>query len=145
MGIAASGVVYVLDVVHRQLASNKVRALLLETAAADKKLYGDVRIHVPQDPGQAGKDQAEQIRTLLAGFNLTVQPVTGKKAVRARGWADKVNSSNAKLVEAEWNYSFRQEHRKFKEDETHAFDDQVDAASDAYSEIAGKRRGLEIW
>lgn len=94
-------------------------------------------IHIPQDPGQAGKDQADQIRRLLADFqSVRVEPATGSKAVRARGWAEKVNLGNAKLLRGPWNADFIAEHRRFREDDSHEFDDQVDAAADAFNELS---------
>ena len=160
MGITSDGLVYILDVQRYQFESAKVRALLLRTAERDTlgKVYGAdevdhrgnvttagvdrftfggrTKIHLPQDPAQAGKDQAEQLKLHLSKFDVTVQPVSGAKAVRARGYADQVNSGNVILVEGEWNHPFTEEHRKYREDEEHEYDDQADAASDAYNEIA---------
>jgi len=163
MGITSDGLVYILDVQRYQFESAKVRALLLRTAERDTlgKVYGAdevdhrgnvttagverfafvgrTKIHLPQDPAQAGKDQAEQLKLHLSKFDVTVQPVSGAKAVRARGYADQVNSGNVILVEGEWNHPFTEEHRKYREDEEHEYDDQADAASDAYNEIAGTK------
>jgi predicted phage terminase large subunit-like protein len=133
------GLEYVVDVSRQQLSSERVRSLILKTAAEDKERYGHVVIHLAQDPGQAGKDQAEQLRKLLSGFTVKSEPVTGRKGVRARPWADQVNSGNAVLIDADWNRAFIEEHRKFREDEEHEFDDQVDASSDSHTELSPRR------
>lgn len=159
LGITPQDVVYVLDVQRYQFESNAVRALIKRTAerdaagiiyAADEvdsrgkviafgaeafRFSGRVRIHLPQDPAQAGKDQAEQLKSMLSGFDVTVQPVSGSKAVRARGLADATNGGNVILVEGEWTHAFKEEYRKFREDEEHEFDDQVDGGADAYNDV----------
>lgn len=159
MGMANTGLVYILDVKRHQFESGRVRELLKVTCARDAdceiwgadevdhrgnvirrgverfKFAGRVRTHLPQDPGQAGKDQAEQLRALLSKFDITIQPVTGSKATRARGFADAVNSGNVILVKGEWNHPFTEECRKFREDEQHEYDDQVDAAADAFNDL----------
>jgi phage terminase large subunit-like protein len=40
------------------------------------------------------------------------------------------------MVRANWNAAFKTELRRFKEDDSHDFDDQVDAGSDAYNVLA---------
>jgi predicted phage terminase large subunit-like protein len=142
MAMAPNGVCYVVDVIRVQYESKKVRQLIYNTACADKELYGEVRIHLPQDPGQAGKDQAQQLSDMLSGFSVKTEPVTGKKSVRARGHAERVNGGNTVLIEADWNRAYTEEHRLFREDEEHERDDQVDASADAHDELAGtKARG----
>src|SRR5262249_49562301 len=67
IGVDSSGVYYVEDVKRSQWSADGVRAELRSTAVEDGQ---SVRIHWPQDPGQAGKDQAEQLAPHLAGFNV---------------------------------------------------------------------------
>jgi predicted phage terminase large subunit-like protein len=140
MGRLKNDRIIVLDVIRAQLASDNVRRIVRAAAENDRENFGKVRIHLPQDPGQAGKDQAVQFALLLKGFDLRIEPVSGKKSVRARGWADCVNSGNALLLNSDWIRDFKEEHRKFREDEEHMFDDQVDAAADAYNEIGPRSR-----
>jgi len=139
MGVTANGVVYVLHVTRDQLSSEQVRKAIVKEARRARDLFPRYSIRLPQDPGQAGKDQAGQLRKLLDGFeNVRVEPSTGAKAVRARGWADRVNLGNAKLLQGPWNAAFIQEHRDFREDGGHAHDDQIDAASDAFNELTSQ-------
>lgn len=160
MGLSAAGVAYVLDVQRYQFESNAVRSLLVRTATRDDfegQIYeldevdlrgrvmragsprfafsGGAVIRIPDDPGQAGTFQVEQLKTALSKHRVVAVTPSGKKAVRARGWADLVNGGNAILVEGDWNHAFIEEHRKFREDEEHEFDDQVDAAADAFNEL----------
>lgn len=136
-GMCALGIIYVLQVTRGQYASDKVRRLIRRNAELVHNRFPRYSIHIPQDPGQAGKDQADQLRRLLAEFqSVRIETTTGSKAVRARGWAEKVNLGNVRLLRGPWNRDFVEEHRKFREDETHDHDDQVDAASDAFNELA---------
>ncbi|MFI5387726.1 MAG: hypothetical protein ACHQ50_16585, partial [Fimbriimonadales bacterium] len=119
MGLAANGVAYVLQVIRGQFASDKVRRMIVRNAQLVHDRFPRYAIRLPQDPGQAGKDQAGQLRRLLAAFNsVRVEAITGSKAVRARGWADRVNVGNVKLLRGDWNTDFIEEHRKFREDGT---------------------------
>lgn len=142
MGTAKNKVKYIPDVIRDQMSSERVERTILVTADADKKAYGKVTIVLPQDPGQAGKSQAIRLRTLLqkAGHHVVIVPVTGKKAVRARGLAADINSGNVKLIKGAWNSEFITEAKDFREDEKHLFDDQIDAGADAHNELEGKRK-----
>lgn len=146
IGRAKNGSYWVLDLEHAQLSSNNVRSLVRGTAYKDRNTHGVVTIHIPQDPGQAGKDQAQQYRELLSEFSaeLVIETVSGKKAVRATGWADAVNSGNVYLLKADWNHKFIQEHRKFREDEEHEYDDIIDACSDAQAQIAEPSKAVKF-
>lgn len=130
---------YVVDVQRDQLSSDNVRKLMLATARADVEKYGPVTYKIPNDPGQAGNYQSDQLAAMLReipGITVKVESPSGRKSVRARGWADQVNNGNAVLIEGDWNWHYKEEHRKFREDEQHEHDDQIDAASDAHNELA---------
>lgn len=130
IGVDAAGVYYVCGVARGQWAADQVRAELRNTAVMDGQ---SVSIHLPQDPGQAGKDQAEQMVRLLAGFSVKAEPVTGAKEVRAFNFAAQWNAGNVKLLKAPWNKAFIEEHRQFPRGK---LKDQVDSASDAFNELA---------
>lgn len=130
VGRAPDGVFYVLDVVRGQWDSAKRNARMTETAQQDGP---GVRVRLPQDPGQAGKDQAQALVRMLAGFPVAAKPVSGDKATRADPFAAQVNAGNVRLVRGAWNAAFVEELRAFPAGK---HDDQVDAASDAFNEIA---------
>ena len=140
MGAAANGVAYVLNVWRGQWGSERVESTIESLAASLRVEYPGLVVRLPQDPGQAGKAQAARLRRVLGALQVS-RPVTGRKAVRARGWAAKCNSGNARLVAGAWNDDFRREHREFREDERHSFDDQVDAATDAFEQVFGRSAG----
>ncbi len=99
------------------------------------------RIRLPQDPGQAGKDQAKRLIKMLAGFNVRSEPVTGSKEVRAGGLAAQINAGNVRLLAGDWNTDFIEELRTFPLGKN---DDQVDAAADAFNELTLKASGTIV-
>jgi len=89
--------------------------------------YPGARFVIPQDPAQAGKDQAGRRTNLLHGKAVVkAYPVTGDKAKRAGGISAMAEQGNVRLVRAPWNKAFLDELESFP-DSRH--DDQVDALS----------------
>lgn len=128
-----NGQYIILDVQRRALNAADVRALMVNTAKADRAQYQNVRITVPQDPGQAGKAQAASMAALLAGYSMTTHTVTGSKITRAEPFAAQVQHGAVMVLSAPWNEPFFDELEGFP-DALH--DDQVDAASDAFTAVA---------
>ena len=106
---------------------------MLATASQDGS---SCSIRIPQDPGQAGKAQAEDYVRALAGYMVTALPVTGSKETRAKPLAAQSEIGNVRLVRGAWNDAFLDEIEMFP---AGAHDDQVDAAADALRELAGNQ------
>lgn len=68
-----------------------VENTIKQTAQMDGK---SVSIRLPQDPGQAGKSQAKNFITMLSGFNVKAETVSGDKITRAQPFAAQVNIGN---------------------------------------------------
>jgi predicted phage terminase large subunit-like protein len=130
MASDASGLYWVADVVRGQWSAEEVRKVILETARADGQ---ETTIYLPQDPGQAGKDQAEQLIKMLAGYSAKAEPQTGSKETRAFSFAAQLNAGNVKLVAGDWTRAFIEELRQFPRGK---YVDQCDAAASAFNEIA---------
>lgn len=130
LGQDAAGLWYVSDVRRGQWTPDDRNAVMRLAAQTDG---GAVRIRLAQDPGQAGVDQSQHLTRLLAGFTVRSERVSGDKAVRASGFAAQVNAGNVRLVRGAWNADFIEELRQFPQGRN---DDQVDAAADAFSELA---------
>ncbi|HYG66358.1 MAG TPA: terminase family protein, partial [Anaeromyxobacteraceae bacterium] len=79
VGRGADGLFYVLDVVRGQWDAAERNARMRETAERDGPA---VRVRLPQDPGQAGKEQAAALTRMLAGFTVKALPVSGSKETR---------------------------------------------------------------
>lgn len=130
IGKDAKGIWYVLDVLRDQWSSDDVETQLISAARRDGVV---VKIHIPQDPGQAGKKQATSLTRMLAGFNVKTEPASGSKETRAFAFSAQVNVGNVKLIKGAWNKAFTEELRQFPRGK---YMDQVDSASDAFNELA---------
>lgn len=133
IGRSGDGYTYVLDVQRGQWDAAERNARLRSTAEQDG---ASVPVRLPQDPGQAGKEQAGALTRLLSGYAVTALPVSGSKEVRADPFAAQVNAGNVRVVRAAWTAAFVEELRAFPGG---ANDDQVDAAADAFAQLAGGR------
>ena len=131
---------YVEDVVRGRWSASDVETRLKNTASQDSQA---VTVRMPQDPGSAGKSDAETKVKLLKGYSAVVKPVTGDKATRARPASAQAEAGNVKLVRGPWNDVFLSEVCSFPNS---AFDDQVDAFADALNELAlGSNYSWEAW
>jgi predicted phage terminase large subunit-like protein len=130
MGRMPDGRFLIADVVRFQGGPHEVKATVLATAQRDGT---DCRIRLPQDPGQAGKSQAQSFLSALAGYSAVARPVTGDKVARASPLASQVNVGNVVMLRASWNQPLLEEKRMFPSGK---YDDQVDAGADAFNELA---------
>lgn len=128
-----NGQFIILDAKRVAFSASQVRKLVRSTAVTDKSEYGCNKVSIPQDPGQAGKEQAESYRRELSGFNVISRPVSSDKVHRAEPLAAQWQSGNVLLLEGPWNDTLIDELEGFPDA---AHDDQVDAASDAFALVA---------
>lgn len=131
MGRGADKRFYIADVVRVRETPGKVRQRLINTANQDGAAVG---IRIPKDAGQAGIAQAEDYVTALAGFIVSAVAPTGSKEVRAKPLSSQVEVGNVVLLRGAWNDAFLDEVGMFP---AGSHDDQVDAAADAFNELAG--------
>jgi predicted phage terminase large subunit-like protein len=109
--------------------ASKVRSVVRNIAEQDGRR---VKITVPQDPGQAGKDQAESYVRELAGYSVGVCRPSHDKVRRAEPFAAQWQAGNVDIVRGHWNDAYLAELEAFPE----GHDDQVDASSDCMSALA---------
>ena len=133
---APDGHLYVVDVRRDRLSAGGVERLILATAAEDGP---SCRISLPQDPGQAGKAQAQYLVGRLAGYDARATPESGDKATRAAPVSAQAEAGNLHLVAGPWNEAFLDELCAFPNG---AFLDQVDALSRAFAALARPGYGL---
>ena len=119
------------DLVRRR--ANDVRALVRRVAENDGRA---VWVGIPQDPAQAGKDQAESYIRDLAGFKVYADHETGDKETRAEPAAAQWQHGNIDVVRGEWNEDFFGQLEAFPAKGTH--DDAVDALSGAFKRVSAK-------
>ena len=121
---------------RRTLAAADVRKLTKNTAETDRATYKSVKIRLPQDPGQAGKEQAQSYVKHLAGHAVKIERVTGDKVTRAEPFSAQWQAGNVKVLAGDWNEEYFAELEAFPEG---GHDDQVDASSDAFNELQAAR------
>ncbi len=124
------GRMMVVDVVRLRGGPHEVSDTILQTAQRDGRA---VTVGLPQDPGQAGKQQVAWLSRQLAGFNVVASPETGSKLVRALPVAALVEAGRLGLLRAAWNQTLLGELRDFPHGRK---DDQVDALARAHSMVA---------
>jgi predicted phage terminase large subunit-like protein len=101
-------------------------------------------IRIPIDPGQAGVDQADSYVTALSGFNIKPIKPTGSKVTRAEPFSVQCEFGHVYLINSgpieegvdAWIEPFLDEICAFPGGRN---DDQVDAAADAFNELASDK------
>ena len=135
MGKRKNGRYVVADVINKQMSASDVRQTIKLTAQADKARYQRVKVRLPKDPGQAGKEQAESYVKFLAGFNVVTVAETGSKEARAEPMAAQWQVGNFDIVYGDWNEPFLHQLENFPDGK---FKDMVDAAANAFAELETK-------
>jgi predicted phage terminase large subunit-like protein len=132
-----NGLFYVIDVRRGQWAAFDRERMIRQTASVDRDLYPTMKIFVEEEPGSGGKESAEATVRMLAGFTAAADKVTGSKEVRADPFAAQWQAGNVRLVKANWNRVYLDEHEMFPAGK---YKDQVDASTGAFNKIASKYR-----
>lgn len=138
IGKRKNGRYIVADVINRRCDSAEVRELIKMTCIADRAKYGRVITRLPQDPGQAGKAQAESFLKFLSGFTVKILPESGDKVTRAEPFSaqwlglEGMDKGNVDVLAAPWNEMYFNQMESFPQSK---FKDMVDASSSAFNEI----------
>lgn len=134
MGKRKDGSFIVIDVINERMSADDVRKTIRLTAEKDKGQYPKlpVTVRIPQDPGQAGKDQAKQYIQMMAGHNITAVPETGSKEARATPFAAQWQAGNVGLLIADWNEEYLKQLEAFPQGK---FKDMVDASANGFTEL----------
>jgi predicted phage terminase large subunit-like protein len=134
IGKRKSGRIIVADLVHVRQKASDVRSLVKNTAIGDQAQFGRVRIILPQDPGQAGKDQFQSYALMLTGFLVVSERETGDKMTRAEPFSAQWQAGNVDVLVAPWNNTMFSELEGFPEIN---HDDIVDAAAGGFNGLRG--------
>ena len=135
LGRCEDGSFCVLDVVRLRGAPLAVERAIMAAAAADGTT---TVIGLPQDPGQAGKQQVAYLSARLAGWRVVASPESGSKLTRAGPVSAQVEAGLLGIVTAPWNVAFIDELRDFPGGRK---DDQVDALSRAFAMLTATTPG----
>lgn len=165
MGKARNGVVYIFGVIRGQWSPERVQACIKYATKDYRAAWPELKVKLPQDPGQAGKAQASHLRTTLKDpeqdkQNLSIATVQGNKIKRAKPFAECVNMGNCVLVEQDlpawlasplaefggrvlksdlswqtWHKELRKELKDIRDVTTAQVDDQMDGCADSYNDL----------
>lgn len=138
MGRNTQGFNYLTDIRRMRGSPNEIERLIYNTAQEDGKLC---TVSIKQDPGQAGKAQAEALTRMLSGFTVKCSTETGSKETRAAPYASQCEAGNVKLLRGAWNGPYLDEMEFFP---FGRFDDQVDASASAFNVLAANS-GAARW
>lgn len=132
IGKRKNGRYVIADVINKQMSASDVRKTIKLTAQADRATYKRVRIRLPKDPGQAGKEQAESYIKFLSGFDVTAVAESGSKESRAEPMAAQWQAGNFDIVAGPWNEEYLTQLENFPEGK---FKDMVDASANGFTEV----------
>lgn len=138
-GVWKDGVFFLADMQHRRVTPLEVERLVKQTAEIDGRT---TPVWLEQEPGASGKIVVDHyLRNVIPGFACRGDKVTGAKEIRANPLSAHAQAGNVKLVRGPWISAFLDEAESFPRG---SHDDQVDAASGAFSKLAvANRWGLD--
>ena len=107
-------------------------------SVADRDGKG-VIIDFPQDPGQAGKSQAESLAGMFPRFRVYYSPESGSKETRQDAPAAQAEAGNVYIVRGPWNRDWIEEMVAFP---TGDYKDQADGFARAYHRCLKHKGGV---
>lgn len=136
IGLQKDGRFVIAHCVRDRLSAGGVERLIVNTAGQDGR---DCRVSIPQDPGQAGKAQAQYLVRQLAGYSAKATPESGDKATRAEPLSAQAEAGNVDILKTgdpardAWIDPFLDEICVFPAGQ---FKDQTDAATRAFDALS---------
>lgn len=130
-----SGDFCILDVTNDALSPRNVRKKITDMAKLDSINYKDInyKIFLPQDPGQAGKSQADSYVRMLSGYKVETDTVRGSKITRIEPFTIQAEHGNVYILKAIWNKQYIKQMVCFPDG---AHDDMVDATGDSFKMLS---------
>ena len=122
---------YGLNVQRLRASALSVERLVEQTALLDGR---NCPVYIEQEPGSAGKSLVSYYQRRLQGFVVRGVPSAKSKAERVAPLASQAEAGNVMLINGPWVQPFLDEWEMFGTEGVH--DDQVDAASGAYAQLA---------
>jgi predicted phage terminase large subunit-like protein len=142
MGKRANGRFVIANGIVLRKPANIIRDVIRNTATQDRSFHNRITTVIPQDPGQAGKDQSASIIADLAGYRCKAVRETGPKQTRAEPLSAQWQAGNVDLVEGTWNKEYLLEMSSFPGGD---HDDYVDASSGAFLECVAGTKDIDRW
>jgi len=121
----------VADIKSLRDTPGQVESLVKNVASHDTQ---SVQIMSQQDPGSAGKSEAEHFIRMLIGYDVHVETMSQDKLTRAKPVSAQCEVGNVSVLRAPWNDEFFAELENFPEGK---HDDIVDVLSGAFNRLCG--------
>jgi predicted phage terminase large subunit-like protein len=135
MSKTPEGLFYVEDVQRGQWSPKERNEHMRTTAESDRNKFGVIPTWIEKVPGLA-VEVIDNIVRYMAGFSVHTEMAKNDKVTRADPFASQCEANNVKVVSGKWNAAFRAELTAFPNGKN---DDQVDAASGAFSKLVAYR------
>lgn len=130
---AENGQYWILDVVRGRWTPKELEDVIRQTGVQDGN---NTIIYIEQEPGSSGIITRDHFaRNVLRGLPFFGDRVQGTKVTRAKPFSSAAANNNVFVIRAFWNNDFVNECIVFPQEGFH--DDQVDAASGAFSKLNG--------
>lgn len=139
MGADWDGNFYIMDAVRLQESPGEVEKAIRNTASGDET---QCVLGLPQDPGQAGKSQAQHFVSAFSDYPVRTAREGGDKIVRFSPFSAQAEAGKVKIVRGPWNEAFLSSLEGFPDA---AHDDDADACSGAYSMLTQSGTGILGW
>jgi predicted phage terminase large subunit-like protein len=139
LGRDRNGDYWLLEMVRARANPGDVERLLHNTAVRDGKR---VKIGFGQDPGQAGKSQAQHLVRSLSSFTVTPATESGDKLTRFGPFSSQCRAGNVKVLRGAWNEDLFRVLEGFPD---LAHDDEVDACSGALEMLNPAMKGWGLY
>jgi predicted phage terminase large subunit-like protein len=127
------GTIYITGEDHFYGQGAEVRKRMRACASQDGKRCV---ISIPQDPGQAGKDQVQDLVANLHGYNVKYSLESGDKVVRATPFSAQCEAGNVKLLRGHWNEAWLNEMTMFPNGRK----DRCDSCVRTYNQLISEAR-----
>ena len=132
----ASGEFYIVDIKRMRAKPANIEKTVKEVAERDG--YA-VPVAFEEEKGSSGKFVSDHYhRTVLKGYEVHPDPVTGEKTDRAKPWSALAEQGHVYIVDGEWNRTFLAEAGSFPLNKK----DQIDSVSGAYKMLT---RVNKVW
>lgn len=138
LGKSGNGKFYVMGGLSMRKSPMHVEQAILNLASQEGK---GVTIGLPQDPGQAGKAQAQNLARKLAGWRVVTRPETGDKVTRFGPFSAQCEAGNVCFLRGPWVEEFFTVLEGFPDG---AHDDHCDACSGAFNLLTDRNAPINI-
>lgn len=128
------GIYYVMDANADRMEPSRTNEALKNTASQDGIRTA---IRFEREGGASGVRDSKAIVTMLAGYDVRGIVPQGDKVTRAKGFSAQAYAGNVKLLRGPWNKRYLSTLHAFPDG---AHDDEVDASSGAFNELAKPSR-----